>query len=119
MSSAKNRDHELLASIKASVAFIRSYTIGMSIEQFALDTKTQDAVAMRLQDISEQMTRLSEKTKSRHPAIPWDEIKGLRNRISHGYSKIDHEIIWAIVSSSDLSEIETLAVTELSRHKSS
>lgn len=116
MSSAKNRDPEILQAVKASAERIREYIHGMTAEAFAADTRTQDAVAMRLQDISEQMTKLSERIKIRHPALPWDDIRGLRNRISHSYAKIDHEIIWDVVAGGDLTEIEELITAELSRN---
>lgn len=115
MSSVKNHDPEILQAVKASAERIREYIEGLSKEAFAADTKTQDAVAMRLQDISEQMTKLSERIKIRHTALPWDDIRGLRNRISHGYAKIDHEIIWDVVSGGDLTEIEELVKAELNR----
>jgi len=30
--------------------------------------------------------------------VPWDEMYLLRNKVSHEYFGIDHEIIWDIVS---------------------
>ena len=31
-------------------------------------------------------------------ADPWSSIVGLRNRLIHGYDDVDHDIVWAIVS---------------------
>jgi uncharacterized protein with HEPN domain len=28
------------------------------------------------------------------PDVPWEEIRGLRNRIAHGYFELDFDVIW-------------------------
>ncbi len=35
--------------------------------------------------------------RSRHPDLPWDAIRGLRNRLVHAYWRIDYEIVQRIV----------------------
>ena len=35
--------------------------------------------------------------KRRHPQIPWNAIRGLRNRLVHAYWRVDHEIVQRIV----------------------
>jgi uncharacterized protein with HEPN domain len=32
-----------------------------------------------------------------HDSIPWTSMKGMRNRIAHGYFDIDLEIVWETV----------------------
>jgi uncharacterized protein with HEPN domain len=34
-----------------------------------------------------------------HPGIPWFGMKGMRNRIAHGYFAIDIEVVWETVQS--------------------
>ncbi|MBQ9653468.1 MAG: DUF86 domain-containing protein [Bacteroidales bacterium] len=34
---------------------------------------------------------------SKHPEIPWHELYGLRNRIVHGYDKVNKAIIWSTI----------------------
>ena len=33
-----------------------------------------------------------------HPQIPWRGMRGLRNRIAHGYFDLDLEIVWETVN---------------------
>ncbi len=33
----------------------------------------------------------------RHPTIPWRNIRGMRNRIAHGYFDINLEVVWETV----------------------
>ncbi len=35
-----------------------------------------------------------------HPEIPWRGMKGMRNRIAHGYFDIDFAIVWDTVQNS-------------------
>lgn len=32
-----------------------------------------------------------------HPRIPWRGMKGMRNRIAHGYFEIDMAVVWDTV----------------------
>lgn len=52
---------------------------------------------MSLYMIADIATRM----QSEHPAfvaslpeVPWKDIRGLRNRIAHGYFEVDTDIVW-------------------------
>lgn len=47
-----------------------------------------------LELIGEAARRISEATRDAHPAIPWQDIIGMRNIIAHEYGKIDLDEIW-------------------------
>lgn len=32
-----------------------------------------------------------------HPQVPWRNMKGMRNRIAHGYFDIDLNVVWETV----------------------
>ena len=51
------------------------------------------AVLKELAVIGEAATQLSDRYLKRHPALPWKEIKGFRNRVVHQY----WDTAWAIV----------------------
>lgn len=61
-----------------------------------MDTKTQDAVAMRLQQILECALKLSQESKA-HLKISWPAMTAMRNKISHSYVDIDAEIVWGVI----------------------
>ncbi len=56
------------------------------------------AVVRLLEIIGEAATRVAVEERARWPAIPWSSIVGLRNRLIHGYDDVDHDIVWAIVT---------------------
>jgi uncharacterized protein with HEPN domain len=69
----------------------------MSAQSFLEDPKTRDAVVMHFIIIGEASSRLPEDFKMSYPQIPWNEMRGLRNRIAHDYFGIDYEIVWDII----------------------
>lgn len=56
------------------------------------------ALVRLLEIIGEAANRIPEADRQRHPEIPWPEIIGLRNRLIHGYSSTDLDIVWQIVT---------------------
>jgi len=57
----------------------------------------QDAVMRNLQTLAESTQRLRESLKEREPSIPWREIAGFRNVLTHGYLAVDGEVVWSVV----------------------
>jgi len=55
------------------------------------------ATTRLLEIVGEAAGRVTEAFRMRHPDVPWSQIVGLRNRISHGYDEIDRDRVWEIV----------------------
>ena len=90
----------LLEDIRAAAGRIERYTSGIERAQFLADEKTIDAVVRNLEVIGEAVRWLPDDFKLRHPAVPWGQIAGLRNRIVHDYFGLDLEIIWQVLQTS-------------------
>lgn len=41
--------------------------------------------------------RLPADLRSRYPAVPWKEIAGTRDHLSHGYDDVEHQVLWDAV----------------------
>jgi len=69
-------------------------------QRLDLDSDRIFALALtKLVEIAgEAAARVSSGTRRRHPAIPWREIVGTRNRLIHGYDAIDYDILWRIAA---------------------
>ena len=91
--------------IVEAFGYIERYLDGLSQSDFALDAKTQDAVAMRLQQILECAVKLSEDSKN-DLKINWSALTAMRNKISHSYVDVDYEIAWQVIR--DLEEFSSL-----------
>lgn len=92
-----SRDTDLLINdIVISSHKIIDYTAGYTLEQFLVDSKTQDAVIRNFEIIGEAANRLPDDFKENYPDIDWHRIRGFRNRIVHDYMGIDYHIVWQI-----------------------
>ena len=105
--------HLLIDDVLDSVGRIERYVSGFDREAFLGDQKTTDAVVRNLEIIGEAASRIPETTKSRHPAVEWRKMVGLRNRIVHEYFGVDLEIVWEIIQR-DLSDLR-LRLSEMRR----
>jgi len=88
-----------------------SYIEGLSKADFLDDRRTQEAVALNLMVIGELATRLSKsygEVASAYPSLQLREMQGMRNRIAHGYVKINMVTVWETVESSLPELIKTL-----------
>jgi len=83
-----------------------SYLDGMHVEEFRVDMRTQQAVVMNLQIIGELAATLRRSYAdelSKLPALPYEKMIGMRNRIAHGYFDLNLDAVWeAAISLSEL-----------------
>ena len=77
-----------------------AFTDGMDRTAFLADLRTQRAVVMSLMIVGEAAARIVAdypKFASRRPDIPWRSMRGMRNRIAHGYFEVDLGVVWETV----------------------
>jgi uncharacterized protein with HEPN domain len=70
---------------------------GMTKADFLADARTRDACCMNLIVIGEATKRITEGWPdyvAAHPDFGWQRMKGMRNRVAHGYEDINFEIVW-------------------------
>ena len=56
------------------------------------------AVVRLLEIMGEAAKNVSEDLRNEHPAVPWKQIAGTRDRLIHGYFDVDLDIVWQIIS---------------------
>lgn len=91
-------DELALVEISESAGLIAGYVAGFDLAKFLADRRTCDAVTMQVFVIAEATGRLSDTTRNRIGDFDWRQMRGLRNRIAHGYGSVDFSIIWAIAT---------------------
>ena len=91
---------DYLEHMRQAAADACAFVDGMDPTAFQQDRRTQQAVVMSLIVLGEAATKVME----RHPAfaeahgeIPWRNMRGMRNRIAHGYFDIDLDVVWETV----------------------
>ena len=93
----------LLEHMFESASRAVSYIDGFSLEDFLLDRRTQEAVAMNLINIGEAATRLlrdHSELVGRYPPVRWRSMLAMRDRIAHGYTDLDFRVVWETVTTS-------------------
>ena len=84
---------------------IKDYLGKISFDNFLVDGKTQSAVIMQIQIIGELTKKIPEEIKSEMD-VPWKEIAGLRDMVSHDYFSLDIEAIWN-TATKDVPDLES------------
>jgi uncharacterized protein with HEPN domain len=93
-----SRDYDVyLDDILGAIEKIAAFTAGLSLDQFAEDAKTLDAVVRNLEIIGEAAKNIPEQTRSKSAQIEWRKLAGLRDILIHRYFAIDVHIIWDVV----------------------
>jgi uncharacterized protein with HEPN domain len=67
---------------------------GLTLETFKADRMAQLALIHLVEIVGEAASRVSAASRAAIPAIPWPKVIGTRNRIVHGYDKIDLPLLW-------------------------
>ncbi len=79
---------------------VRSYVAETSKEMFMQDRKTQDADILKILVIGEAAAQILDEhgtfAKQRSD-IPWNQMKGMRNRMVHGYFETNLDLVWETV----------------------
>ena len=71
-----------------------SHTSGMNVGDLADDEVLLAATMRWIELIGEAANRVSRETQQAHPAIPWADIIGTRNRLIHGYDEVNLALLW-------------------------
>lgn len=86
-----------VAHMLESVELALSYVEGLSQSDFLSDRKTQQAAILNLIVIGETAAKIERDFPAfaaAHSHIPWKSMRGMRNRIAHGYFEIDLSTVW-------------------------
>ena len=77
-----------------------SFVEGMDKDAFLEDKRTQQAVIMSLIIIGEAATKVMDgfpRFYEKCAGVPWRGMRGMRNRITHGYFDINLDVVWETV----------------------
>lgn len=83
-----------------SIEKIYQYVGMMKFEQFRVDEMRFDACCMKLQHIGECGIKLGKIVPKWYKNIPFVQMAGFRNQLSHDYAGIDDEVIWDTIQKS-------------------
>ncbi|MFA5361631.1 MAG: DUF86 domain-containing protein [Candidatus Omnitrophota bacterium] len=93
----KRASNLYIRDILDSIKSIREYTNGLSFKEFRSKKIVIDAVVRNFEIIGEAAKNVPENIKCMYPEIPWKEMSGMRNKITHEYFGIDLDIVWKTI----------------------
>lgn len=96
----KSRDRIIIQKIINYIDDIEKYVDNMNAKDFLDDKKTITACAFTVSQIGEIVKEIEEETMKEYPIIPWNSIRGMRNRIVHDYENIDLSVLWGTIKES-------------------
>lgn len=94
---SENRLPDYLDHMQQAAADACSFVEGLAKEDFLQDKRTQQAVIMSLIIIGEAATKTMDGYAGfaqAHAELPWRNMRGMRNRIAHGYFDINLDVVW-------------------------
>lgn len=80
------------------IRFIMENTAGITLRELETNEVLCDSVLFRLIQISENSVKLTSEFKEEHNDIPWQAIKGMRNKIVHEYGDVEFDIVFQTVT---------------------
>ncbi|MBI5730901.1 MAG: DUF86 domain-containing protein [Ignavibacteriales bacterium] len=112
-----NRDWKLLfEDILESIGKIQSYSKNLSFDDFEINSLIIDGVVRNIEIIGEASKNIPADIQKMFTDIPWQKLKGIRNRIVHDYFEIDVTIIWFIIQN-ELTPLKDILTKHLSKNQ--
>ena len=94
----KSKDRIIIQKMINYIEDVQKFIIGIDAKQFLDDKKTITACAFTVSQIGELVKEISDETIKKYDYIPWNSIKGMRNRIVHDYENVDLSVLWGTIN---------------------
>ena len=109
----ETRDHARLQHMLEAAQEALEFAQGATREDLETNRMLAHAIVRCLGIDGEAARQVSPETREKHPAIPWQDIIGMRNRLVHAYFDINHDVVWQTVKEDLPSLVEALEQQDL------
>ena len=96
----KSKDRIIIQKIVGYISDVEKYVKGLEAKDFLDDKKTITACAFTVSQIGKLVKEITDETIEKYSNIPWNSIKGMRNRIVHDYENVDLSVLWGTIKES-------------------
>ena len=97
--SKLTRSHlDYVRDIREAMENESSFVEGMAYSDFVDDAKTVMAVERTITVIGEASRNVPDEVRHRFPAIPWVDMVGMRNLVTHACFRVNQETVWKTVT---------------------
>jgi uncharacterized protein with HEPN domain len=95
------RVEDYLAHIAQAIERATGYVAPLpDLRAFEQNPQVEDAVVRNIEIIGEAVNRINRVAPdfiAQHPALPWDDMRGMRNIVIHAYFTVDLRVVWRTV----------------------
>jgi uncharacterized protein with HEPN domain len=97
MSSAPRKWKFRIRHMLEAIARCREFAEGLDESGLSADVLRLHAVCWELMTIGEAARHVPPEVEASYSEVPWAIMRGMRNRIVHGYDQIKVEVVWEVV----------------------
>jgi len=105
-----------IEDISESIKNIDDFSKELDKKKFSKDKLRQSAIIRQLEIIGEAVKSIPNTFRDNYPQIPWKDIAGFRDILSHAYFGINIDRVWNVIKK-DLpnikKEIEKIKINKL------
>ena len=94
---SERKPSALIKDILKCTGQIQIYTKNLSFDEFSFNFMVVEACLYNIQVIGEAVSRIPDDIKETEKQIPWQLIKGMRNRLIHEYFGTDLQLVWNVI----------------------
>lgn len=89
-----------IEDILHAITDMESFVAGLEYADFILDVKTVYAVTRALEIVGEATKNVPESVRQVYPLVPWRQMAGMRDKLSHEYFGVNLKVLWDTVKHS-------------------
>ena len=91
-------DFYYIERVLKDIDFIIQHTKDVhDVDELTENDLLLDSMSFRLIQIAENITKISDEFKRMYPELPWQDVKGFRNRLVHDYGNVDFSFVYIAV----------------------
>ena len=94
----KKDDRVFLGHIRREISLLNRYSSEITFDNLIENPLIQHFVQKAMENIGEAVKQISDGTKSQCPSIEWDDLRKMRNRLTHEYFSIDWDYVWDVLT---------------------
>jgi uncharacterized protein with HEPN domain len=84
---------DMLENAEKALSFVED----MDYDEFEADDKAIYAVIRAFEIVGEAARQIPDNMQKDNPDIPWREITGMRNKLTHEYFGVNTKVVWRTV----------------------
>ena len=86
-----------LRQIQDAARRLQTICADKTLEGLLADWQATAALERFIEITGAGVKRLPMDLRMRYPSVPWKEIAGTRDHLSHGYDDVDYQVLWDAV----------------------